>query len=239
MANLAAQVGMGGPAVINPMGLNTIEEIFQAAANGQIAQAVFNGPFIQMSWLLVEQIRNGVLPPGIICAAETGIQVLRNADLWVRSDLQGRNIHPYVEIGAALALLPPFGIEAINVEGVRFVMLRTGESVGKFENNCGEESHVVLKLGGGTAAIADGQMQSYVPGGAFRRLYKRTAKLRFFTCDCHGQGGNGAWALPGGLHAGAGAIIAHAARAPHDACCVCAAPRFGKWHNGYEAVGAL
>ena len=230
---------MGGPVVINPTGPNTVEHMFLAAAHGNVAQAVYDGPFIQLPWQLLEQLHNGVLPPGLICAAESGIRVLRTVDLWVRSDLQGRNIHSYVEIGAALALFPQFDIAAMNAEGVRLVTLRTGESLGKFENNCGNESHVVLKLGGGTAAIALGQMQSYVHGGVFRRLFKRTAKLRFYTCDCHVQGGNGAWALPGGLQAGVGAVIAHAPGAPHDAGCVCAAPRFGKWHNGYEAVDAL
>ena len=44
MANLAAQVGMGGPVVINPMGPNTVEQIFLAAAHGNVAQAVYNGP---------------------------------------------------------------------------------------------------------------------------------------------------------------------------------------------------
>ena len=80
---------------------------------------------------------------------------MRMADLWVRSDLRDRNIHPYVEIGAALALFPPFDIAAADAEGVRLVTLRTGESLGKFEN-CGNESHVVLKLGGGAAAITPG-----------------------------------------------------------------------------------
>ena len=44
MAIPAAQVGMGGPVVINPMGPNTVEQIFLAAAHGNVAQAVYNGP---------------------------------------------------------------------------------------------------------------------------------------------------------------------------------------------------
>jgi hypothetical protein len=114
-------------------------------------------------------------------------------DLWVRSDHQGRNIHPYVEIGAALALFPPFDIAEADADGVRFVALRTGERLGKFES-CGNECHVVLKLGGVVAAIAPGQVQSYVPGGVFRTLFKRTAKSRFYMCDFHGRVGHGACA---------------------------------------------
>ena len=109
MALPAAQVGMGGPFVINLMGPNTVEQIFLAAAQGNVAQVVYNGQFIQLPWPLLERLHNGVLPTGLICAAESGIQVLRTVDLWVRSDLQ---IHPYVEIGAALALFPEFDIAA-------------------------------------------------------------------------------------------------------------------------------
>ena len=126
----AAQVGIGGPVVINPMGPNTVEQIFLAAAHGNVAQVVYNGQFIQLPWPLLERLHNGVLPTGLICAAESGVQVMRTADLWVRSDLQGRNIHPYVEIGATLALFPQFDIAAMDAEGVRLVTLRTGESLG-------------------------------------------------------------------------------------------------------------
>jgi hypothetical protein len=87
-------------------------------------------------------------------------------DLWVRSDHQCRNIHPYIEVGASLALLPPFDIAQANAYGERLVTLCSGESIGKSEHNCGNESHIVLKLGGGLAAVAPGQVESYVPDGS-------------------------------------------------------------------------
>jgi hypothetical protein len=208
----AAQVGMAGPFTISQVGQpHTVDHVFLiCATQGNVPQVVYNDPFIQMSWPLLEGFRNAVPLAGIICFSEFGKQVMRMADLWVRSDPQGRNIHPYVEIGVALAILPPFYIAPTDADGVQVVTLRTGENIGKFEV-CGHESHVVLKLGGGVAAIAPGQEQSYVPGGVFRTLFKRTAKQWFYMCDCHGRDGHGAWALPGGLQAGAGAVIAHAA----------------------------
>ena len=141
-----------------------------------------------------------------------------------------------MEIGAALGLLPPFVIAEVDLNGKRLVTLRTGESIGK-------EGHVVLKLGGGTDAIAAGQVQSYVPGGAFRTLFGRTAKCRFYSCDCYGMDGHGASTLPGGLQAGAGAVIAHAVGAPYDAgesLCVCgpALPKVAqRIHPGRCSVG--
>ena len=236
-----AQVGMAGQFVVNQLGQpHTVDFVFlTSATQGNIPQVVYNGMFIQMSWPLLEGLRNAVPLAGVICCAESGIQIMRMSDLWVRSDHQGRNIHPYIEIGAALALLPPFDIAPTNVDGVRLVSLRSGESIGKFEQNCGNESHIVLKLGGGLAAIAPGQQESYVTGGIFRPLFKRTAKLRFHMCDCYGRDGHGAWALPGGLEAGAGAVIVHAAGALYNAGCVCGSPRWGKWHNGFDAVDEL
>jgi hypothetical protein len=192
-----------------------------------------------MSWPLLEEYRNGAPLAGVICCAESGIQVLRMSDLWVMSDQHGRNIHPYIELGAGLALLPPFDIAPPNEDGERLATLRSGESIGKFEQNCGNESHIALKLGGGLAAVALGQTESYVVGGAFQPLFKRTAKLRFHICDCYGQDGHGAWALPSGLQAGAGGVIEHSAGAPHIAGCVCNSPRFGKWHNGFATVDGL
>ena len=192
-----------------------------------------------MSWPLLEEYRNGAPLAGVICCAESGIQVLRMSDLWVMSDQHGRNIHPYIELGAALPLLSPFDMAQPNADGERLVTLRGGESIGKFEQNCGNESHIVVKLGGGLAAVAPGQAEPYVVGAAFRPLFKRTAKLRFHMCDCYGQDGHGAWALPGGMQAGAGGVIVHSASAPHNAGCVCDSPRFGKWHNGFAVVDGL
>jgi hypothetical protein len=87
------------------------------------------------------------------------VQLSRAVNLWVRSDDQGRNIRPYMEIGDALRLMSPFVITEVNMNGERLVALRTGESIAKFEI-CKAEGHVVLKLGEGTAAIAAGQVQS-------------------------------------------------------------------------------
>lgn len=231
------QVTMPADGWLGPQG-HTVDHVFLVAAQGGLAQGgglaqvVYNAGFIQMPWPLLEVFRNGVPLAGLICTSESGVQICRMVDLWVRSDHHGRNIHPYVEIEAALNLFPPFHIAEADADGVRFVTLRTGESLGKFEV-CGNECHVVLKLGGGVAAIAPGQgVQSYVPGGVFRTLFKRTAKVRFYMCDCHGQDGDGAWSLPGRLEAGAGAVITHAVGEPYNKGCVCDNPRWGRGQPG-------
>ena len=95
---------------------------------------------------MVEGLRAGLAPTGVVINAESGIQLYRIVDLCVRSDARGTAISSYKEIEDALLYLPPFCLET-QVNGERHVVLRTRETIDKFEI-CGAEAHVVLKLGG-------------------------------------------------------------------------------------------
>jgi hypothetical protein len=208
------------------------------AAQGNFAQVDYNGPYCQMLWPICEGLRNLVPRAGVLCSSESGIQILRLADISLRCDPLGNNIHPFIELAHGQALLPAFYVAPADEEGVRLVSLHTGERIGKHEN-CGYEAHITLKIGGGLAAIAPGQAQSYVPGGVFRPLHKRTAKLRMYKCDCLGHDGHGAWTLPGNLAAGTGAVITHAVGQPYNHSCVCGNPSWARWHHGWDPVAGL
>ena len=169
---------------INPGGhAHSIAHVMQfCATHGHFPQVDYNGPFCQMFWHICEGLRNLIPRAGILCAAQSGIQCLRLVDISLRCDQFGRNIHPFIEMVRAQALLPAFHVAAANEEG---------------------------------------------------------AKLRMYKCDRHGRDGHGAWTLPGGLEAGAGAVITHAVGQPYNYGCVCANPSWARWHNGWDAVAGL
>ena len=119
--------------------------------HGHFPQVDYNGPFCQMFWHICEGLRNLVPRAGVLCASQSGTQHLRLADISLRCDQFGQNIHPFIELVRAQALPPAFHVALADEEGVRLVSLQTGESIEKLEVG-GYEAHITLKIGGGLAA---------------------------------------------------------------------------------------
>jgi hypothetical protein len=138
--------------LVQSIGAYTIHDVFWNATQQAIVGVGYANGDIQMTYPLMEGLRAGQVPTGFVICAQSDVQLCRIADLSVKSDTFGADIRVFLEMGNALNILPAVRLR-LQPNGDRNVVLCTGETIGKYAV-CGAESHILLKLGGGTAAIA-------------------------------------------------------------------------------------